>query len=75
MVVKLEYNIIKKRNLLMSFTLMSGLLCFAFTFSNTGIKWLRTDYKPVAIILLLVTIILGIFWFKKEKRLKIKSQK
>jgi len=59
----------------MSFTLMFGLLCFAFTFSETGIKWLWTDNKLVAIILLIVTIILGIFWFKQVKQLKIESQK
>jgi len=59
----------------MSFTLMFGLLCFAFTFSETEIKWLWTDNKLVAIILLIVTIILGIFWFKQVKLLKIENQK
>jgi len=65
----------KERNLFMSSALMCGLLCFAFTFGDTGIKWLWTDNKPVAIILLIVNIILGIFLFKQEKQLKIESQK
>lgn len=59
----------------MSCTLVCGLLCFAFTFGDTGIKWLWADNKPVAIILVIVTIILGIFWFKQEKQLKIESRR
>ena len=59
----------------MSSTLMCGLLCFAFTFNDTGIKWLWTDNKPVAFILGVATVILGIFWFKQAKKLKIESQK
>ncbi|RAJ20594.1 hypothetical protein LX77_03119 [Gelidibacter algens] len=59
----------------MSSTLMCGLLCFAFTFSNTEIKWLWTDNTPVAIVLGVVTIILEIFWFKEAKKLKIESLK
>ena len=65
----------KKRNMFMSSTLMCGLLCFAFTFGDTGIKWLWTDNEPVAIILGIFTVILGIFWFKQAKKLKIESHK
>jgi len=32
----------KKRNLFMSFTLMCGLLCFAFTFSNAQAQETKT---------------------------------
>lgn len=54
---------------------MCGLLCFAFTFGDTGIRWLWIDNKPVAIILGIFTVILGIFWFKQNKKLKIENQK
>ena len=58
----------------MSFTLMCGFCCLAFTFDNLGVHWLWTDNKPVAIIIAIATIILGVFWFKSSRKLKIKSQ-
>ncbi|MEO8760714.1 MAG: hypothetical protein ABI388_05805, partial [Bacteroidia bacterium] len=60
----------KKRNLFMSFTLMCGFLCLAFTFNNKGIYWLWADNKPVAISLVIATIIFGVFWLKSPKKLK-----
>ncbi len=59
----------------MSSTLMCGLFCFAFTFDKLGIHWLWTDAKPVAAILAIATSILGAFWFKSSRKLKLKSQK
>ncbi|MGV8964270.1 MAG: hypothetical protein ACOH2V_12950 [Candidatus Saccharimonadaceae bacterium] len=63
----------KKRNLFMSLTLMCGFFCLAFTFDNKGIYWFWADNKPVAIILVLATIILGAFWLKSSGKLKIGS--
>ncbi|MEP6464654.1 MAG: hypothetical protein ABJB05_00050 [Parafilimonas sp.] len=60
----------KKRNLFMSFTLMCGFFCIAFTFNNNEIHWLWADLKPVAIILAIATIIFGIFWYKSSRKLK-----
>ena len=54
----------------MSLTLMCGFFCVAFTFDNNGIYWLWKDTKPVAIILVIATIILGVFWFKSSRKLK-----
>jgi len=54
---------------------MCGFFCIAFTFDNKGIYWLWTDNKPVAIILVIATIILGAFWLKSSKKLKLESQK
>lgn len=54
---------------------MCGLFCLAFTFDNLGIHWLWTEKKPVAIILVIATIILGVYWFKSSKKLKLESQK
>ena len=53
----------------MSSTLLCGFFCFAFTFGNGEIRWLWTDNKPVAIVLGIVTIILGILWVKNSKKL------
>lgn len=52
----------------MSFTLLCGFLSIAFTFDNKGIYWLWTDNKPVAIILVIATIILGTFWYLSSKK-------
>ena len=65
----------KKRNLFMSFTLMCGVFCIAFTFDNKGIYWLWTANKPVAMILVIATIIFAVFWLKSSKKLKLESQK
>ena len=65
----------KKRNLFMSAALMCGLLCLAFTFNNEEIQWLWTDAKPVAIMLGIATVILGVFWFKYSRKLKIETPK
>jgi len=65
----------KKRNLIMSFTIMWGFFCLAFTFDNNGVYWLWADNKPVGIILAIVTIILGTFWLKLSKKLILESQK
>ncbi|MGB4849902.1 MAG: hypothetical protein WBP41_18390 [Saprospiraceae bacterium] len=53
----------KKRNLFMSTTLMCGCLCLAFNFDQHGVYWLWSDLKQVAVILGLLTIILGVKWY------------
>ncbi len=65
----------RRRNLFMSLTLMCGFLCLAFSFGNTGIKWLWTDIVPVAYILGIATFILGVFWMKASKKLELDHKK
>ena len=60
----------KKRNLFLSSTLMCGFFCLAFTFDTEGVYWLWSDTKPVAIILTLVTLILGVFLLKETKKMR-----
>ncbi|MBX2941423.1 MAG: hypothetical protein KF860_03680 [Cyclobacteriaceae bacterium] len=52
----------KTKNLFMSATLMCGLLIFAFAFDNEGTKWLWSETKPVAIVLGMAAVILGILY-------------
>ncbi len=59
----------KKRNLFMSTTIMCGLFAVAFTFKIDQITWLWTDRKPVGLILVIMTIILGIQWVRQQKPL------
>jgi len=59
----------KKRNLLMSTTIMCGLFAVAFTFNMNQITWLWTDSKPVGIILVILTVILGVQWFRQQRHL------
>ncbi len=54
----------------MSATLMSGFLAMAFQFDENSIKWLWEEQIPVAIILIIATIIFGIFWIFEQKRIK-----
>ena len=60
----------KRKNLFMSAALMCSLFCLAFTFDDSGIYWLWTDTKPVAVILALAAIIFGVFWLKASRDLK-----
>ena len=60
----------RKRNLFMSTAIMCGLLTVAFRFDSNGIYWLWSDNKPVAIILALTALTLGVFWFRAAKRMK-----
>ena len=68
-------ELIKKRNLFMSTTLMCTFLIVAFSFDKTGVHWFWSDNIPVAIILGFFAIILGIFWFKAQKKVLAKMQK
>ncbi len=56
----------KKRNLFMSTTLICGLFTVAFTFKIDQITWLWTDNKPVGVILLIVTFIFAVQWFRYQ---------
>lgn len=57
----------------MSLTLMCGFLVFAFTFDNKGIYWIWAHAEPVAILLVIVTIIFGIFWYKESRKANYES--
>ncbi len=59
----------KKRNLLMSATIMCGLFVAAFTFKNDQISWFWTDNKPVAVILGIIAITSGTLWIRHQKQL------
>lgn len=54
---------------------MFGLFCFAFTFDNNVIHWLWADNKPIAVIFVMATVVLGIFWYKSSRKMKFESQK
>jgi hypothetical protein len=59
----------KKRNLFMSTTILCGLFVAAFTFKGDQIIWLWADNKPVAIILGILTIVLGTQWIRVQRLL------
>ena len=63
-------ELIKKRNLFMSTTLMCALLIVAFSFDKTGTHWFWADNIPVAMILGILAITLGIFWIKTQKKIQ-----
>ncbi len=63
-------KLIKKRNLFMSTTLMCAFLVVAFSFDKAGVHWFWTDNIPVAIILGVFAIILGVFWYKAQKKVQ-----
>ncbi len=63
-------ELIKKRNLFMSTTLMCALLTVTFSFDSIGIHWFWSDNIPVAIVLGILAIILGTFWFRVQRKMK-----
>jgi len=65
----------KKRNFILSSILLCGLLCLAFTFDSQVLYWLWSDIKPVAIILTLLTSVLGFYLLKETNKLRQNSQK
>jgi hypothetical protein len=65
----LKLKKMKKRNLFMSTTIMCGLFAVAFTFKLDQITWLWANNKPVGIILVIMTIVLGIQWVIQQKLL------
>lgn len=62
----------KQRNLFMSTALMCGFLTIAFRFDGNGIYWFWSGNRPVAIILALAALTLGVFWLRASKRMKTK---
>ncbi len=64
----------KKRNLFMSATIMCALLTISFTFNSNQVTWLWKDKVPVAVILGILAVILGIQWIKFQKLLKNTSE-
>ena len=67
---RLMKELIKKRNMFMSTTLMCGLLTAAFSFDSIGIHWFWSGNIPVAIVLGSLTISLGTFWFRTQRKFK-----
>lgn len=67
---KLKNNKMKKRKLFLSSALMCGFFCLAFTFDTEGAYWLWSDNEPVAIILTLVTLTLGVVLLKETNKLR-----
>ena len=61
---------IKKRNLFMSTTLMCAFLTAAFSFDRIGIHWFWSGNIPVAIMLGVLAIILGTFWFRAQRKIQ-----
>ena len=54
-----------RRNLLTSTTLVSLLMAVAFKFDNNGMHWFWSDKPQVAIVLILLAIVLGVFWLRE----------
>jgi len=67
---RLMKELIKKRNLFMSTTIMCVLLTIAFSFDSIGIHWFWSGNIPVAIVLGVLAIILGTFWFRTQRKIK-----
>ncbi|NQU66549.1 MAG: hypothetical protein HQ510_01270 [Candidatus Marinimicrobia bacterium] len=63
-------ELIKKRNFFMSITFMSAFLTVTFSFDSIGIHWFWSDNIPVAIVLGILAIILGTFWFRTQRKIK-----
>ena len=57
----------RKRNLFMGATLMSGFFIFAFRFDKNSIQWLWTGMEIVPLILGISAIVFGILWFLESK--------
>jgi hypothetical protein len=51
----------------MSTTIMCGLFAVAFTFKIDQITWFWSDNKPMSIILVILTVILGIQWVRQQR--------
>ncbi len=63
-------EIIKQRNLFMSTTIMCVLLSISFSFDSLGIHWFWADNIPVAIVLGVLSIIFGTFWFRMQRKIR-----
>ncbi len=57
----------------MSTTIMCGLFVAAFTFKNGKITWLWADNPSMAVILGILSIVLGTQWIKHHRRLDLTS--
>lgn len=60
---------IKKRNLFMSTAIMCALLTVTFSFDSVGIHCFWSDNIPVAIVLGVLAVILGTFWFRTQRKI------
>ncbi len=63
-------ELIKKRNLFMSTTLMCVLLIVAFSIDSMGIHWFWSSNIPVVIVLGIFAIIFGTSWFRTQIKIK-----
>lgn len=62
----------RTRNLFMSSTLMCILLIETFRFDESSINWIWTGQIQIPIILGIASIILGVFWFIENRKLKLR---
>ena len=53
----------------MSTTIMCAFLAVTFSFDSIGIHWFWSDNIPVAIVLGVLAIILGTFWFRTQRKI------
>jgi hypothetical protein len=49
---------------------MSLLLAAAFRFDKGGVHWFWSDTPPVAIALLVLAGVLGVFWLRSQRHLQ-----
>jgi hypothetical protein len=59
-----------RSNLFMSTTLVSFLMAAAFKFDADGIHWFWADKSGVAIGLIVLGCVLGMFWIRSRKPLR-----
>ena len=59
----------KQRNLFMSLTLMCGFLALGFQFMPVGITWIWKNSPIVALILVMLSILFGVFWNRSHRLL------
>jgi len=63
----------KRRNLFMSFTLMTGFFTFAFKFDKNNITWMWQNQIQVSVILAISATVFGILWFTENQKIKYKK--
>ena len=63
-------EILRRRNLYLSATIMCGLLAITFRFNSIGIHWLWSDRAQTAVILAVLAIVFGVFLFRAQKQLR-----
>jgi hypothetical protein len=57
-----------RRNLFMSTTLVCLLMAAAFKFDNGEMHWFWSGQPLVGVVLVVLGIVLGAYWFRSERR-------